>query len=76
MELDKLMYQAGIVLVIFAAWEQLQDALPLIHNYPPVDNLFDAAQPFTVYGLFDLMQAPTATDAGVLAYLAQLTGWD
>ena len=76
MELDDLMYEAGIAPVTFDAWEQLQDVLHLIATYPPVANASDAASPFTVFGLFSLVQAPGTTASDVLAYLAQLTGWD
>jgi hypothetical protein len=76
LELDNLMYEAGIAPVTFAAWEQLQDALYLIGTYPPVDNPADEAKPFTVYGLLDLVKAPGTTITDVLIYLCKLAGWD
>ncbi|WP_244222793.1 neuraminidase-like domain-containing protein [Cupriavidus lacunae] len=76
MEPDKLTYQAGIAPVTFDAWERLQDALHLVHAYPPVANPADAAKPLSVYGLFELVLKPGALIADVLAYGARLTGWD
>ena len=75
LELDNLMYQAGIPPVTFAAWESLQQVLGLIAAYPPVANLPDPDHPFTVYGLFDLVLSGAAV-GDVLAYLATLAGWD
>jgi hypothetical protein len=76
MELDDLPYQVGITPVTFEAWERLQDALHLIRAYPPVANPADAAQPLSVYGLFELVLKPGALVADVLNYGARLTGWD
>jgi hypothetical protein len=76
LQLDDLMYQAGIAPVPFAAWAQLQDALYLVKTYPPVDNPSAAANPFTFYGLLDLVLAPGTAAGDLLAYLATLAGWD
>lgn len=75
MALDDLAYEPGITPVPFSAWEQLQQALSLFRAYPPVSNESDPARPFTVQGLFDLVQIPTTTTGDLLAYLARLTGW-
>lgn len=74
MELDDLPYQTGITPVTFEVWERLQDALRLIRTYPPVVNPADAAQPLSVYGLFELVRSGLIAE--VLAYGARLMGWD
>lgn len=76
LELDNLIYQPGITPVTFARWEQIQDALYLIKTYPAVVNISDAQDPFTVYGLFDLVVTPGTTITDVLSYLSKLAGWD
>jgi hypothetical protein len=75
MELDNLAYETGIAPVEFEAWERLQGARHLASAYPPVTNPMEPDKPFSVYGLFDLVQA-SGTAADVPAYLAKLTGWD
>ena len=76
LELDELTYQAGITPVTFDAWEQLQDALHLVATYPPVDKSVRPGQ--AVHRVRAVRTGAIAGDtlAQILAYLAQLTGWD
>jgi hypothetical protein len=75
LELDDLMYEAGVTPVTFDAWERLQDTLRFIAAYPPVENPSDPAKPFSATGLFELSFAG-ATLVQLEAYLARLAGWD
>jgi hypothetical protein len=69
---DTLAYQTGVTPATYAAWVRLDGAMGLVDAYPPVVNPTDTANPWTVYGFFELVGTP----ADLNAYLANLTGLD
>ena len=73
---DRVPYQTGRPPAPLADWIRLAAGVELARTYPPVANPLDAAAPWTVYGLFDLVVAAGTTATQVHTHLAQLAGWD
>lgn len=73
---DRLPYQTGEPPATLANWIRLVGGVELARTYPPVADPLDAAAPWTVYGLFELVLAAGSTATQVHAHLAQLGGWD
>ncbi|MEU1250023.1 neuraminidase-like domain-containing protein [Micromonospora arida] len=73
---DRVPYQTGRPPAPLADWIRLAAGVELACTYPPVANPLDAAAPWTVYGLFDLVLAAGTTATQVHTHLAQLGGWD
>lgn len=69
-------YQADVSDVSFDSWRMLYLLLQLATQLPPVTNPANQNLPFTMYGLFALVDTAGTSLSIVMDYLVQLTGWD